>query len=612
MNINLKEAIKERLLAVPQSPGVYIHRDKNGKVIYVGKSNSLRDRLRTYFIDYRNSNDPKMCALSEEIVDFEYILTDTEQEALLLENSLIKKYMPQYNARLKDSSTYPFIKVGLSDEFPRICVTRKVTNKKDKYFGPYASIYRMRKTLRLINRLFPYRSCTKKITGKDKRPCLDYYIKRCTAPCTGYISSKEYMNTIQQVIRFLNGDTASVVRELKNTMMNLSENLEFEKAAILRDRVDAIKSVSETQKVVGLTSGENIDAIEVVSRNNLSYVEIFFIRQGSLIGRDNFVMDGTRHMSKPAVVSAFVTQFYGVTAYVPSEILVPSELEEAEVINSWLNCKRGAKVKMLTPKRGVKRDLLKMVLKNAEDKSKQIELRRLTSADASAQVLNALQQDLNLPFTPKRIECYDISHIQGTNVVASMVVFENARPITSEYRLFKVKVKPDNDDITSMREIIYRRFHKLKQEIQQENLKRKPQLVLIDGGQGQLNVAHRTLIELDLIDIPIASIAKRNEEIYQIDTQDPLQLPKNSKSLMLLQRIRDEAHRFAITFHRNIRGKKSNKSLLDNIHGIGVKRKKALIQRFGSISEIRKAEITQIANVSGMNVTLALRIKESI
>ena len=603
-----------RLAAVPLEPGVYLHRDAGGKVLYVGKSASLRDRLRSYFGSKKNL-DPKSVELVSRIDDFEYIVTASEQEALLLENSLIKEHKPKYNIRLKDDKTYPYIKVDLAEDFPRIYVTRRTANDGARYFGPFASAGSVRKTLDLLKRLFPYRSCTKTITGNDSRPCLEYHIKRCVAPCTGYASRDDYSEVIAQVVMFLEGNTKEIVSDLKTTMLEASDNLEFERAGALRDRLKAIEKVYEGQNVVGL-GREELDVIGAAYGGEEAWVEIFFIRQGKLIGRDHFTMSGTREEDGQEILARFIEQFYSSASHVPRKILVPESITDKEMVAGWLETKRKGPVEINVPQRGAKRRLIEMVTTNAAQGLEQLKLKWISDSTRMETAMSELQEELNLPRSPKRIECYDVSHIQGTNTVASMSVFQDGKPLSSNYRRFKIKSHDGNDDFASMREVLSRRFKRLKnaRDGGEENASfaAAPDLVLIDGGKGQLSSAVEVMLHLGLQDIQLASIAKREEEIFLPDAAEPVIMPKNSQGLFLLQRARDEAHRFAVTFHRNLRGKSSVKSALDLVPGIGPKRRKMLIRSFGSVKGIREASEDQLAAAPGMTAKVARQIKEHL
>ncbi|MFP6679853.1 MAG: excinuclease ABC subunit UvrC [Dehalococcoidia bacterium] len=608
-----------RLSAVPLSPGVYMMRAESGEIIYVGKSSVLRNRLRSYF-GTDTGHDFKTRKLVQRISDFEYIVTESEQEALLLENSLIKQHKPRYNIRLKDDKTYPYIKIDMNEPFPQVYVTRRTSNDGARYFGPFASAGSVRKTLALLKRLFPYRSCTKNITGTDDRPCLDFHIKRCVGPCIGAVDREQYMHVINQVVMFLEGDTQTIVKSLDTEMRDASDALEFERAGTLRDQLRAIERVYEGQKVLSLT-GENLDVISLACDRDEAWVEVFFVRRGNLIGRDHFIMAGARDEGIPGVLTQFIKQFYSSASHVPRRVLIPEEIEESEVIEAWLSERRRGPVNLAVPKRGEKKRLLEMVGQNAAEGLEQLKLKWLSDSNVMDAAMQQLQEELSLPRLPQRMECYDISHIQGTNTVASMVVFENGKPKTSDYRRFKIKSHDGNDDFASMREVLRRRFARLQKAVEERETNTKsandafgivPDLVLIDGGKGQLSSVLQVMLDLGIEGVPLASLAKQEEEVFIPDSPDPLILPRGSQGLFLVQRIRDEAHRFAITFHRSLRSKAARKSALDLIPGIGPKRKKQLIQQFGSLKGIREAAVDDIAASPGMTLKLAELIKENV
>jgi len=606
-----------RLAAVPLRPGVYLHRDHDGNLLYVGKASALRNRLRSYFQSTAGL-PPKIRRLVERIADFEYIVTESEQEALLLENSFIKEHRPPFNARLRDDKTYPYIKIDLDEPFPQVYVTRRTGDAGARYFGPFASAGSVRRTLGLLKRLFPYRSCTKAITGTDDRPCLDYHIRRCLGPCTGAVDRAEYVRTITQVVKFLEGNTGAVVAELKATMQKAAEHLEFERAAALRDRLRAIERVYEGQKVVSL-SPEDMDVVAVAQGRNEAWVEAFFVRQGKLIGRDHFIMAGTQDDAPSDVIGGFVKQFYASAAHVPRRILVQERPEDWELIQTWLSGRRGRNVAITAPKRGEKRRLIDMVQENAGHGLEQLKLKWLADSDLMESAMAELQEELNLPRLPSRIECFDVSHVQGTNVVAGMAVFENGGPKPAHYRRFRIKRVEGNDDFASMREVLSRRFKRLQKARENgdaagagegDSFGQTPDLVLIDGGKGQLSAALQTLLEMGVSDVPLASLAKRQEEIFTPHTPEPIVLPRSSQALFLVQRIRDEAHRFAVTFHRNLRQKSSVASALDLVPGIGPKRKRQLVRHFGSVKRIREAGLEDLAAAPGMTMRLAAAVKE--
>ena len=616
----------ERLRAAPTKPGVYLMRDKSGEVLYVGKASSLRHRLRSYFAG-QSGLRPKIRTMVGKVADFECILTESDQEAVILECNLIKGHQPVYNARLKDDKSYPFIKIDVSEDFPQVYITRNVTDSGARYFGPFASASSVRRTLALLKKLFPYRSCTKTITGTDPRPCLEFYIHRCVAPCTGEVSKEEYREVIDQVVMFLEGKTDRIAKAISKRMGEAAESLEFERAALLRDQLRAINSVQEGQKALHLTS-ENLDVIAVAPGVGEAWVEVFFIRGGKLIGRENFMMAGTEDDTPGQILTAFVKQFYGANPYVPPRILVQHPLDDTESIQQWLLQKRGGPVKLLVPQRGEKRRLVQMVAENAAQGLQQVKYRHTDGGDMDS-AMAELQEALNLPDLPRRIECYDISNIQGTNPVGSMVVFEEGRPKSSHYRRFKVKTVEGVDDYSMMREVLSRRFRRLAapdddgphngngrpadaRSSGDGAWQSVPDLVLIDGGKGHLSAARQVFLELGTEHIPLASLAKENEELFVPQTPEPIVLPRRSQGLFMVQRIRDEAHRFAITYHRQRRSKSTVASALDQMPGIGPKRRRMLLQQFGSVKGIKNAGLDEIAAVPGMTIKLARTLREHL
>ena len=608
-------------------------RDSSGDVLYVGKAAGLRSRVSSYFAS--SANLPrKIVNMVGKVADYEYIVTESEQEALILECNLIKEHQPPFNARLKDDKSYPFIKIDVSEDFPQVYITRRVNKDGSRYFGPFASAGSVRRTLNLLKKLFPYRSCTKTITGNDARPCLDYHIHRCIGPCIGAVDKQEYAEVIDQVILFLEGKTNKVVGSIKRRMLDAADSLEFEKAAVLRDQLTAIEKVNEGQKVLHLTS-ENVDVIATAPGSREAWVEVFFIRQGKLIGRDNFLMAGTQDDEPNKILTAFVKQFYDATPYVPPRILLQHPLEEADSIVKWLREKRKGNVRLHVPQRGEKRRLVQMVAENAEQGLEQLRVKQTSDTAAMDAAMLELQEALSLPYPPKRIECYDISNIQGTNAVGSMVVFEDAKPKRAHYRRFQIKSVKGVDDYSMMREMLTRRFKRLSQSRKPRELDAlegdvgpaavsngnassknawgiEPDLVLIDGGKGHLGAALQVFLELGINDIPLASLAKENEELFIPMMSESIMLPRNSQGLYLVQRARDEAHRFAITFHRERRSKKSVQSALDLVPGIGPKRKRMLIRRFGSVRGVSSASVDEIAAVPGMTLSLARSVKNYV
>ena len=616
---------ERRLRNAPNRPGVYIMKDVRGNVLYVGKASVLSNRLRNYFGSPANLPN-KIRRMLGQLDDFECIVTDTEAEALILENTLIKRHKPRYNARLKDDKTYPYLKIDLAEDFPKVYITRKVAKDGGRYFGPFATAGTVRQTMDLIKRLFPYRSCTKAITGKDPRPCLEYYINRCVAPCTGQASKEDYAKVIDQVTLFMEGDTEAVTTDLRINMEKASEALEFERAAVLRDRMRSVQKVADEQQIkVDANPISDMDVIAFTQSDSDTWVEVFFIRHNKLIGRDHFFMDGAQDESPGLVMGQFIKQFYQSASAIPPRILLQHQLEEEELIGEWLRELRGGPVRLVLPQRGQHKKLIDMVAENARQGLKHHRVRWLDNTDVIHQAMAELQEELSLPTDLRRMECYDISHIQGTNTVASMAVFEDGKPKSSEYRRFKIKTVEGVDDFESIREVLRRRFKRMADARAKGNRPDDngahnkedswgifPDLVLIDGGKGQLSAALEVFLEMGLDNVALASLAKENEWLYVPHTPEPIVLPRNSQALYLEQRIRDEAHRFAITYHRNLRSKSSLKSPLDLVTGIGPKRKRMLLRRFGSVNGIKHASLDEISAVPGLTRSLAILLKQSL
>jgi len=613
-DISLKHSFQSSLRKLPTLPGVYLMKDEANDVIYVGKAASLRNRVSSYFQSH-SKHDFKIRTLISKISRFETIVTESEQEALILESNLIKEHRPKYNARLKDDKSYPFIKIDISEEFPQVYITRRV-NKKDGalYFGPYANAGSVRKTLKLLKKLFPYRSCTKTITGSDERPCLDFHIGRCIGPCIGAADKNDYKNVIDQVILFLQGKTSKVVKNLEAKMIQASDSLEFESAAAYRDQLKSIENLQGSQKVLNLNS-YSYDAIAVAQNRNESWVEVFFVREGKLIGRDNFSMTSSINTKPNELTAAFIKQFYLEATVIPKLILIQQPIDDEKTITEWLSIKSSQQVQFQIPQRGKKRQLLKMVSDNAIHGLNQMLIRRSSDRTNMNSALNEIQEALHLPTLPNRIECYDISNISGTNPVGSMVVFENGSPAPHHYRRFKIKNVTGIDDYSMMQEMLQRRFNRLKgatsEEIASEpNWKTVPDLIVIDGGKGHLTAALEILLHSGINELPIASLAKENEELFIPESPEPIILPKDSQGLFLMQRLRDEAHRFAITFHRQLRSKNTLKSKIDDVPGIGPKKRKLLINHFGSMKNIQNSSVEEISSLPGINKSLAKSLLE--
>ena len=618
-----KTNFANQLKAAPMKTGVYIMRDHDGTVVYVGKANSLKTRLKTYFSNPLKLT-PKIRKMVSVASNFEYIITETETEALILENTLIKRHQPSYNARLKDDKSYPYIKIDLSEEFPLVYITREIPKDGCRYFGPFASAGSVRKTLSLLKKLFPYRSCTKSITGTDSRPCLDFHINRCVGPCIGAVDQKEYSDVINQVILFLEGKTELITRSILERMQDASNSLDFEKAAILRDQFKAIEKIQERQKVLS-TGSENMDVIATAPHNEESLVEIFFIRNGKLVGRDNFVMTSTKDMQQNSVITSFVQQFYSKNHYVPPTILLQCDINEKNTIKEWLENKRKGTVTLHVPQKGKKKKLVDMVTENAVQGIKQLKVLNSDRKNSGSD-MSEIQEALSLPSLPRRIECFDISNIQGSSAVGSMVVFKNGKPSPTDYRKFKIKQVTGIDDYSMMKEVLTRRFKRLQNSnytesprsknsnssTMQNSWKEIPDLVIIDGGKGHLSAALQVFLELGTEHIPLASLAKENEEIFVPQVSEPILLPRNSQGLFLMQNARDEAHRFAITFHRERRSKNSMRSRIDDVSGIGPKRKRLLLRKFGSLNGIKTAPVEEIAAIPTMNIKLANSLKTNL
>jgi excinuclease ABC subunit C len=603
---------RSRLAALAIAPGVYLMKDEAGRVIYVGKAMALRNRVRSYFQSTRH-RDPKTRELVSHIADFDVIRTDTPTEALILENELIKKYQPKYNVMLKDSKTYPYIKIT-NEEWPRVISTRLIVDDGGKYYGPYTSAGAAYKTINLLNRLFPYRKCDKKITGHDDL-CLYFHMHQCTAPCISNVDRPSYMKAIEGATLFLSGRGEEILSGLEEEMDQAAEAWNFERAAELRDRVSAVKHVLERQKIVS-PRGTNADVVAVAQgAGGDAGVQAGFLRNGKIIGSEFFAMQAGVEDKPGDILSSFVTQFYADAAVVPPTLILQHALPEADrpIVADWLRERRGGKVELVTPQRGERRGLVEMVSKSAEENLEQSRLRFLSDEMKMTAAMSELAEALDLPRLPRRIECYDISNLQGTNPVASMVVFEDAKPAKKEYRKFTIKTVVGSNDFAMMKEVITRRFKRAAEQDEAETNKwaALPDLVIVDGGKGQLSAALEGLDDVGMT-VPICGLAKEQEEIFLPGRKDSILLPRDSQALFLVQRVRDEAHRFAVTFHRTRRSKASFHSKLDDVPGIGPKKKKALIKEFGSVRGIRDASVEELAAVDGITPALATQIKATL
>ena len=588
----MTDLVAEKLKLLPDSPGVYIMKDAHGKILYVGKAIVLKNRVRQYFQSSRNQA-PKVHAMVSHIADFETIMTANEVESLILEANLIKKHRPRYNIRLKDDKSYPYVKVTVQEEYPRVFITRRVLRDGARYFGPYTNVTALRDSLKLLKRLFPLRTCR---TMPD-RPCLEYHIKRCLAPCVGKVTEEDYRAMIRAVLLFLEGRTDDVERELEHRMNLAAEAYHFETAARLRDQLSAVRKAAERQNIV--TGAGDQDAVGMARSAAGVCVQIFFIRSGKMIGREHFLLHGSEEESDADILRAFLEQYYNQATFVPREVLLPQMIDAAGqgVIERFLAEKKGGgKVALLTPQRGTKHDLVMMATGNAEKFLADEETRRSLADEQTLGAVAELGRYLGLKKPPHRMECFDISHNQGQETVASMVVFEDGMPKKSDYRRFKIKsAEGKPDDFLSMREVTTRRYVGLPEE-------ELPDLIIIDGGKGQLSSALEIIRnEAGHKNVPVVGLAKQFELVFTEGNPEPVELPRHSPSLYLIQRIRDEAHRFAITFHRKLRGKRNLVSVLDHIVGVGPKRRQSLRMHFGTLDKIKAASVDELAAAPGMN-----------
>ena len=610
--------LKEQLSSIPAKPGIYLMKDVNGKVIYVGKAVNLRNRVRSYFHASAN-RFPKTRHLRQDLSDLDFIVTASELEALILECNLIKKYQPRYNVMLKDDKRYPYIKITWQEAYPRIYTVRRMQNDGAKYYGPFTATWAVSQTLDLLRKIFPYLTCKREITGQDKRACLYYHIGRCPGPCIGAVSQEEYRTLVSQICRFLEGKSEEVIDDLRTQMAAASERLEFERAATLRDQIVALERVIERQRVVSSAVADE-DVIAFACQDGNACVQVFFIRRGKLIGREYFVLEGTADEDARQIMTSFVKQFYDKAAYVPSEILLQSDIDEAMIIQSWLRTKRGTKVALKVPRRGQKKELVQMAAENAAETLAHLRAQWLLDEGKSVEALAELQEHLELAQPPARIECYDISNIQGKAATGSMVVFAKGVPRKSDYRRFKIRTVEGADDYAMMQEVLRRRFRKAVGNTREIGELAKdtawtilPDLIVVDGGKGQLNAALEVMDEYGLREaVPVVGLAKEREAIFAPDRPEPILLPGGSQGLFLMQRIRDEAHRFALQYHRRLREKQTLTSTLEDIPGIGPKRRQALLKHFGSFEGIRAATMEELMAVPGMTRRAAEQVKEHL
>jgi excinuclease ABC subunit C len=606
---------------LPAKPGCYLMKDNDGKVIYVGKALNLRNRVRSYFHSGAKIH-PRTLKLVQKIVDIEWIVVDSELEALILEMNLIKTHRPHYNVRLKDDKRYPYIKVHWNDAFPKVTITRQMTQDGSRYFGPYTSVWAVHQTMDILRRIFPYLTCDRVITGQDERACLYYDIKLCTAPCIGQINQENYRQMITDLGEFLQGRTEPIVTRLQGEMEKAANDLNFERAASIRDQLRAIENVVEKQKVI---SSEYIDSdvIAMARSNSDACVQVFFIRSGKLIGREYFLLEGTEETPDASVMAQFLKQFYNQAPVVPEQVLLAHEIEEAQIIKQWLNQKRGGeKMELVIPRQGQQKELVEMAAENAAETLSVLQAQWHADKHKQEQALQELQGALHLTTPLNRIECYDISNIQGTAAVGSMVVFEQGVPKKNFYRHFNIRSVDGPDDFASLEEVLIRRFNRWKAAQEAANVPGKktdpafallPDLLIVDGGKGQLGKAVAVAERFDIVGrVPLAGLAKQNEELFLPGNAEPVILPRQSQGLYMIQRIRDEAHRFAITSHHKLHTKKGLASRLDGIQGIGPARRKKLIDHFGSIHDIQQASIEELTAVPGITPKLAESIKANL
>jgi excinuclease ABC subunit C len=639
------EHLRAVLRQLPLAPGVYLMKGAEGRVLYVGKADLLRHRVRSYF-GSKGALDARILRMTAEVADIETIVTDTVSEAYLLECNLIKEHRPRFNIRLRDDKSYPFVKITLGEDFPRIVRTRKLVRDGSRYFGPYASASSVDETLKLLRRIFPFRTCNLEIPeGKRvlERPCLLYHIKRCQGPCIQAIERAAYRATIDRVVDFLEGRQEGIADELQVEMEAHSTALRYEQAAIARDKLRAVERTIEQQKVSAYSRAEQ-DVIGIAREQGEACLQVFVIRNGKMIGREHFVVEGARDVTDGEVLGSFLQQYYAATERPPRELVLPFAPSDADALAAFLADRRGARVALLVPERGAKRRMVALATQNAVESLARERAEWLADAGKRDEALEALAAAVGLPRPPERIECYDMSNISGTSAVGSMVVFINGRPEPREYRRFRIRSGETPDDFRMMAEVLRRRFARAARlrsetgalslaavgadeategfspepdEPERPGAARDvgwalPDLVIVDGGKGQLSAAVGVLRELDMGDVPVAGLAKRFEEIFLPDRPDPILLPRNSQGLYLVQRIRDEAHRFAITYHRLVRGRRALASVFDDVAGIGPARKKALLRRFGSVRRIREASVEELAETPGIPYDLAERLKRHL
>ena len=614
------DALKEKLKNLPDNPGVYIMKDTLEDILYIGKAVSLKNRVRQYFRS-SGGHSQRINLMVEKIHDFDVILTDSELEALILEYNLIKKHRPKYNVSLKDDKSYSYIKVTIEDEYPRILFARRIEKDNARYFGPYLSSNNVRETLELIREIFPIRSCNKKVgNSAHGRPCLYYHINQCQGLCRGKIDKVEYKHMVMQVCRFLEGKHASVLKELRTKMFEASDRLEFERAVVLRNRVSAVEKIMQDQKIV-LKDMHDQDVLAFVKCNGEAIAQILFIRGGILSGSERFVLEKTQSVEMGEIIEAFIKQFYMSATFIPANILLQQYIEDLKTLSEWLSQIKGEKVRMSIPRKGEKKGLLDMALLNAEQGLNELVHKNAINYDRTIGALEELRKHIRIENIPKRIEAFDISNLHGAESVGSMVVFEQGKPNYKDYRRFKIRgMSGSPDDYASIAQVVGRRFKRgieEKAKLEEDGndsfngkFSKLPDLIMIDGGMGQLNAAVSILRAIGINNIPVIGLAKEFEEVYIEGESEPVNIPRNSNALHLLQRIRDEAHRFAIAYHRSLRKTSSLHSVLEDVPGIGKKRRIALFKHFGSTETIKLASVEELLKIKGMNKKSAQNLFE--
>lgn len=607
--------IQEELKKIPERPGVYLMKDESNSIIYVGKAVVLKNRVRQYFQASANLT-PKVQAMVSRIKEFEYIVTDSELEALILECNLIKKYKPKFNILLKDDKSYPYIKVTMNEEYPRVFMTRRIEKDGARYFGPYSNVTAVRETIDLLKKLFPIKTCGRvfpRDIGKD-RPCLNYYIYQCLGPCRGDINKEEYRGLMKDICSFLNGKQDEIVRRLEGQMAQAAEGMEFEKAARLRDKIYSLKHIAEKQKVLSTTM-EDQDVIAFAKGQTDSCMQVFFIRGGKLIGREHFIFEGVGEVENKELMTSFIKQFYSAAAYIPGEIILQEDIDEIDIIEKWLSSKKDTRVHIKVPRKGDKLHLVDMVSQNALISLNQFRDKVRNQESMVKEGLGTIKEILGLESIPERIEAYDISNTGSTEIVASMVVFEKGLPVNREYRRFKIKSLDKQNDYGSMQEVIYRRFKHAEKETNDANgitegrFTRLPDLILIDGGATHAKAVREVLRGLN-VHIPVAGMVKDNKHRTRglVSETGEYELAAELNALRLITAIQDEAHRFALDYNRKLRQKRHGGSVLDEIEGVGAKRRKSLIKHFGSVSKIKTAQLDDLTAVDGISRTVAENI----